>query len=92
MFHRSDNQRSFHNQKIKSQEGRYEENEPGDSETKYPFGTKGALLYRVTPVCVRSARQTARTIEVRAVLRHFVLNQGLVSPTGSVSASKCFAF
>ena len=38
---------------------------------------KGALLYRVNPVCVRSARQTARTIEVRAVLRHCVPYKGL---------------
>ena len=32
---------------------------------------QGQALY------VRSARQTARTIEVRAVLRHFVPNKGL---------------
>ena len=35
------------------------------------------LLYRVNPVCVRSARQTARTMEVRAVLRHCVPYKGL---------------
>ena len=37
-------------------------------EAHYILG-QGALLYRVNPVCVRSARQTARTDEVRAVLR-----------------------
>lgn len=42
-----------------------------------PLGTKGALLYRVNPVCMRSARQTARTMEVRAVLRHCVPYKGL---------------
>jgi len=38
---------------------------------------KGALLYRDKPCIVRSARQTARTANVRAVLRHFVPNKGL---------------
>ena len=47
---------------------------------------QGQALY------VRSARLTARTLIVRAVLRHDLPNKGLVSPVGSVSASKCFAF
>ena len=38
---------------------------------------KGALLYRGQALYVRSARQTARTIEAWVVLRHFVPNQGL---------------
>ncbi len=42
-----------------------------------PLGTKGALLYMVTTVCVRSAKQTARTMEVRVVLRHCVPSKGL---------------
>ena len=46
-------------------------------EPELSLGNKGALLYRVNPVCVRSARQTARTLEVRAVLRHTVPNKGL---------------
>ena len=45
--------------------------------SKNPFGTKGALLYRGQALYVRSARQTARTIDVRAVLRHSVPNKGL---------------
>ena len=44
------------------------------SSLQYP---KGALLYRDKPCIVRSARQTARTANVRAVLRHFVPNKGL---------------
>ena len=47
------------------------------SEPELSLGNKGALLYRVNPVCVRSARQTARTMIVRAVLRHCVPYKGL---------------
>ena len=38
-----------------------------------------AHFYTGQALYVRSARQTARTIEVRAVLRHCVPNQGLTS-------------
>lgn len=40
-------------------------------EQRAHFYTRGQALY------VRSARQTARTIDVRAVLRHSVPNKGL---------------
>lgn len=46
--------RSFHIQKSKSQEERYEEN-------KHPFVTKGALLYRGKPcMCALRGRQPGR--------------------------------
>lgn len=42
-----------------------------------PFGTKGCTSIQGQALYVRSARLTARTIEVRAVLRYFVPNKGL---------------
>ena len=38
---------------------------------------KGRTSIQGQALYVRSARQTARTIEIRAVLRHFVPNKGL---------------
>ena len=42
-----------------------------------PFGTKERTSIQGQAPYVRSARRTARTMEVRAVLRHFVPNKGL---------------
>mgnify|MGYP004634797393 FL=1 len=47
------------------------------SRAKNPLWNKGRTSIQGQALYVRSARLTARTMEVRAVLRHFVPNKGL---------------
>ena len=55
-----------------------------------PYSPVGALLYSPDgSMCVLRSLSPGQ-LRVRAVLRHFVPNKGLVSPAGSVGASKRF--